>query len=246
MTGRLRMPIRGSLMRRLFRVLIALVALVVVLGFAAWYFVLRTDPAARAEIKETPTVAAPETALDGTYAVTPGNVNNFVGYRVTEQFIGAIVENTATGRTDDVTGTLTIRGTTVSDIKVVADLRSLASDNKSRDGQIRDLGLESNRYPKARFVATRPITLAAVPAPGKTVTTRATGTFTLHGVTRPIVIMLVGRWDGTTVQVVGSLPIVLGDYHIAAPTVGPVASIDDHAEMEFQLFFEKPTSTGLR
>ena len=45
---------------------------------------------------------------------------------------------------------------------------------------------------------------------------------------------------------VGTLPIVFGDYGIAAPTVGPVASIDDHAEMEFQLFFEKPQPTAAR
>ncbi len=237
---------RGSRMRRLVGALIALLVFVVVLGFAAWFFVLRTDPAGRADIKETPTVVASEIALDGTYTVTPGNISNFVGYRVTEQFVGAIVENTATGRTDHVTGTLTVSGSTVSEVRVVADLRSLTSDNKSRDGQIRDLGLESNRYPKATFVATRPITLHAIPAPGETITTKATGKFTLHGVTKPIVITLEGRWDGTTVQVVGHLPIVLGDYHIEAPTVGPVASIDDHAEMEFQLFFEKSASTGVR
>jgi polyisoprenoid-binding protein YceI len=214
--------------------------------FAAWYFVLKTDPAPRAEIKDTPTVAASAAALDGTYTVAPGNTSNFVGYRVTEQFVGAILNNTATGRTDHVTGTMVISGTRVSNVTVTADLRSLVSDNSSRDHVIHDLGLESNRFPRAKFVATRPITLAAVPAVGENITTKATGKFTLHGVTKSVVVPLVGRWDGKRVQVVGTLPIVFGDYHIGAPTVGPVASIDDHAEMEFQLFFDKPTSNAVR
>ena len=40
-------------------------------------------------------------------------------------------------------------------------------------------------------------------------------------------------------QVVGHLPIVFGDYDITAPTAPAVASVDDHGEMEFQLFFKK-------
>ena len=41
------------------------------------------------------------------------------------------------------------------------------------------------------------------------------------------------------VQVVGTLPVVFGDYNITAPSSSFVASIDDHAEMECKLFFEK-------
>jgi polyisoprenoid-binding protein YceI len=229
-------------MRRLLTVVIALVVVVAGSAFAAWYFVFKTDSAPKAKIKQTATVAAPGTALDGTYTVKPGNASNFVGYRVTEKLVASIVENTATGRTDNVTGTLTISGTTVSNVTVTADLRSLRSDQGGRDGSIQNEGLESNRFPQAKFVLTQPITLAAVPAVGETITTRATGDFTLHGVTKPVVITLEGRWDGTRVQVVGTLPIVFGDYNIEAPTAPVVASVDDHAAMELQLFFEKPTA----
>jgi polyisoprenoid-binding protein YceI len=228
------------MLRRVVQILIGLVVVVVGLAVGVWYFVFKTDPAPRATIQQTKTVAAAAAALNGTYTLTPRDPSNFVGYRVTEQFIGALVENTATGRTDHVTGSLTIDGTTVSNVSVTADLRSLKSDNGSRDGVIHDLGLESKRFPKAKFVATRPVALAAEPAVGKTITARATGKFTLHGVTKLVVITLQGRWDGKTVQVVGTLPIDFGDYKILAPTVGPVASIDDHAEMELQLFFHEP------
>jgi polyisoprenoid-binding protein YceI len=231
------------------------VGLVVVVGLAvAAYFVfLESDPEPPAAIKETPVRTQPPTSgaagqdagvtptsgLDGTYRVTPGNPDNFVGYRVTEKLFANISETTATGRTDNVKGTLTIDGTTVDDVTVSADLRDLESDSSFRDGRIRSSGLESDTFPEARFVLTTPITLPKVPAAGETISADATGDFTLHGVTRKVTITIEGRWDGRDVQIVGRLPIAFADYGITAPTAPAVASVDDHGEMEFQLFFEK-------
>src|SRR5439155_4915034 len=115
----------------------------------------------------------------------------------------------------------------------------LKSDNDFRDGRIKSEGLESDHFPEAKFVLTKPITLSAVPAAGETIKSEATGDFTLHGVTKTVTIPLEGRWDGKQVQVVGTLPVVFGDYGITAPTAPAVASVDDHAEMELQLFFSK-------
>ena len=228
-------------------------AVVVVIGVAdaGWYFFLKSDPEPRAAIEETPVVStqAPvgstdsglsaTASLDGTYTVKPGNSSNFFGYRFTEKLIANVVQTTATGRTNNVTGTISISGTTIDTVTVTADLRSLTSDNDLRDGRIREQGLESNRFPQAKFVLTTPITLAALPAAGETIKVDATGDFTLHGVTKRVTIPLEARWDGKAVQVVGTLPVVFGDYNITAPSSTFVASVDDHAEMEFKLFFEK-------
>jgi polyisoprenoid-binding protein YceI len=221
--------------------------LVVVAGlaFAGWYFFLKSDPEPRAAIKQTPVVTESTVAgqgasgPSGTWTVKPGSSQNFVGYRVTEKLFANITESTATGRTDNVTGTMTIDGTTVKDVTVTADLRDLTSDNSFRDGRIRSSGLESDKFPQAKFVLTQPITLSALPAAGQTVTTDATGEFTLHGVTKTVTISLEGRWDGKQVQVVGHLPIAFSDYNITAPTAPAVASVDDHGEMELQLFFDQ-------
>jgi polyisoprenoid-binding protein YceI len=219
------------------------VGLVLLAGvaFAGWYFFLKSDPEPRAAIKKTPVqeVGNGDSALDGTYTVGPGDTNNFVGYRVTEKLVASIVESTATGRTNNVEGTFTIDGTTVSDVTVTADLRDLKSDNSFRDGRIRSSGLESDRFPEAKFVLTTPIALQETPAPGETVTVEAVGDFTLHGVTKRVTIPIQARWDGRDVQIVGNLPILFGDYDITAPTAPAVASVDDHGEMEFQLFFQK-------
>jgi polyisoprenoid-binding protein YceI len=235
---------------RLLKWLVLGVVVVVGLAFAGWYFFLKSDPEPRAAIKETPiatttTVAGQDSssssaasALDGTWTVKPGNTQNFVGYRVTEKLVANISESEATGRTDNVTASMTIEGATVKDVTVSADLRDLQSDNSFRDGRIRSQGLESDDFPEAKFVLSEPITLSAVPAAGETIKTEAKGKFTLHGVTKDVIIQLEGRWDGKQVQVVGSMPIAFDEYGVSAPSAPAVASVDDHGEMELQLFFD--------
>jgi polyisoprenoid-binding protein YceI len=232
-------------MRRIWKWLVLGVVVVIGLGVAGWYFFLKTDPEPPAAIKLTPVVTEStvagqaDTGLDGTWTVAPGDTQNFVGYRVTEKLFANISETEATGRTDNVTASMTIDGTTVSEVTVTADLRDLTSDNSFRDGRIKSEGLESDQFPEAKFVLTEPIELSAVPPAGETITTEATGEFTLHGVTKPVTIPLEGRWDGKQVQVVGSLPIAFGDYDITAPSAPAVASIDDNGTMELQLFFNR-------
>lgn len=227
-------------MSRLTKILIGVgVAIVVLAGLAVggWYFFIKSDPKPPAEITKTTTVGGG--TLDGTYRVAPGDPNSFVGYRVTEQLVGGAIDQTATGRTSDVTGSFTITGTTVRDVSVTADLRTLTSDRDQRDNAIKDRGLESNRFPEAKFALTAPIEEPKLPTAGETVSTAARGDFTLHGVTKKVEIPVEGRWDGHDVQVVGRLHIVFADYGIQAPTSPVVASIDDQGEMEFQVFFRK-------
>jgi polyisoprenoid-binding protein YceI len=231
--------------RRLLKIVILSLALVVIGAVAGWYFFLKGDPAPRATITETPTVATTSQGADGAYTVSAESIaaaategsRSFVGYRVTEKLVANLVETDATGRTSTVKGTLRVQGTTVDSVTITADLRTLASDSGLRDGRIRDSGLESNRFPEAKFVLTQPITLAGTPTTGQTVTVNAVGTFTLHGVTHDVTIPIQARWDGRLVQVVGNLPIKFSDYNITAPTAPLVASVHDEGEMEFQLFF---------
>ncbi len=230
-------------MFRLGKILVVVLVVIVGAGFAGWYFFLKTDPSPRAKIKETPTVTLAKgseaSALDGTWMVSPGNADDFVGYRVTEKLFANITQSTATGRTNNVTGAMSIKGATISAITVTADLRDLSSDSGGRDGAIRIEGLESNKFPEAKFVSTAPIQLNSIPPVGTTISTQATGNFTLHGVTKQVTITLQGRFDGAKLQVVGNLPILFGDYGMTAPSSPVVASVDDHGEMELQLFFTK-------
>ena len=227
-------------MSRLTKILIGIGAgLVIIAGglFTVYKVFIESDPEPRAEIEQTE--VSEGGVLDGSYTVAPGDTNNFVGYRVQEVLVGGAIEQTATGRTSDVTGTFTITGTTVEEVSITANLQTLTSDRSQRDDAIKDRGLESNQFPESTFVLTEPIELPEVPELGATVTATAVGDFTLHGVTKRVEIPVEGRWDGRDVQVVGTLHIVFSDYEIEAPTSPAVASIEDEGEMEFQLFFKK-------
>ncbi|HEX6312245.1 MAG TPA: YceI family protein [Acidimicrobiia bacterium] len=221
-------------------------AAVLVAGFFAVYKIwIESDPEPRAEIAETPVTesreGAAESELDGTYTVVPGPADTptFVGYRVTEQFAAAVIEQETTGRTSDVTGTFTINGNTVSEVTMTANLLTLTSDREMRDNRIKTLGLESELFPEATFVLTEPIELPAEPEVGETVAATAVGDFTLHGVTNRVEIPVEGRWDGTTIQVVGNLPVVFADYDMETPNVAGFVTVRDEGEMEFQIFFQQ-------
>ena len=230
-------------MSRLTKILIGVVGGLVVLAiglFVVYKVFVESDPEPEAEIAETEVVEDAGT-LDGTYTAFagPAETPSFVGYRVQEVLVGGAIEQTATGRTGDVTGTFTITGNRVEEVSVTANLTTLTSDRSQRDNAIKDRGLESNMFPEATFVLAEPIDLPEQPAPGEAVLVSAVGDFTLHGVTKRVEIPLEGRWDGELIQAVGTLHIVFGDYDIEAPTAAAVASIEDEGEMEFQLFFRQ-------
>ena len=102
----------------------------------------------------------------------------------------------AVGRTSNVTGSLTIDGTTITAVDMTADLTTLQSDEANRDRQLQRQGIETATYPTATFTLTQPIELDAVPAEGEIVNVTATGDLMLHGVTKSVEIPLETRLEG--------------------------------------------------
>lgn len=182
--------------------------------------------------------------LDGTWTIDSSIgtfsdfSSSFVGYRVNETFTDQST-NEAVGRTPNVTGTLTLDGTTLSAVDVTADLTTLQSDDDRRDGQLERQALETGRFPTATFKLTSPVDLGAAPVDGATLTATATGELTLHGVTRTVDVPIEARLSGDVVTVTGSIDILFADYDIEQPTSFIVLSIEDHGIMEFQLHFRK-------
>ena len=256
----------SSTSRTRLRVLVVGAALVVLVAVAAgtWYLFLRAsapaevglgaEPIATASPSAAPTADASATpdatpdaanipaAPDGTWTVDSsiGSFSDFsgsfVGYRVQEELVG-IGASTAVGRTPDVTGSLTLDASTITEASFEADLTTLQSDSGMRDGQLGRQGLETDTYPTATFVLAEPIELGAVPAEGETIQATALGDLTLHGATQRVEIPVEARLANGVVTVVGSLPIAFGDYGMAAPESMRVLSIDENGTMEFQLQF---------
>src|SRR5689334_18703283 len=87
-------------------VIVVVVAVLAVGGFAAYWFLVRSDAAPKPTIKATETTDGG--SVDGTWTLTANDANgSFVQYRVHEQFAQGLVDNEATGKSTDVTGTMT-------------------------------------------------------------------------------------------------------------------------------------------
>jgi polyisoprenoid-binding protein YceI len=186
------------------------------------------------------TVAGAEPAAsgtpDGAWRVRDDG-SSFVGYRVRERLAQLSSPNEAVGRTTQVTGTMQVAGDQVESVRVEADLRGLQSDEGRRDNAIRQRGLESSRFPTAVFALAEPIRLDQEPVNGKQVNGQGKGRLTVRGVTREVTADLQGRWDGSTIQVAGSIPVRMSDFQIEPPLVGFVLSIEDRLTVEFRLNF---------
>lgn len=176
------------------------------------------------------TTAAPASA-DGTWTVLTGP-DVFVGYRINEQFVAGAVNSTAVGRSPGVTGTLTVAGPSVSAARIEVDMTKLASDKATRDGRMREGGLETARFPTATFTLTEPLALAAPPAVGQVVDVIAKGDLTLHGVTRPLALPLQARWTGPTIDVTGSAPIALADYGLDLSAFAGFVKVEPQGTLE--------------
>jgi polyisoprenoid-binding protein YceI len=161
---------------------------------------------------------------------------SFVGFRVNEEL--TIGSATAVGRTGDVAGTLTIEGTTVSDVTIEADLSQLVTNDSRRDRAARG-ALDTEEFPLATFVQTQPLEIPADAAAGSPVAVTAVGDLTIHGVTLPVEVPIEAQLVDDVIALIGSLPVAFADYGVTAPSAPIVVSVEDNGIIEFQLLFTR-------
>ncbi|GAA3337673.1 hypothetical protein GCM10017714_05690 [Curtobacterium pusillum] len=213
---------------------IAVVAAVVVLGVvAAAVGTHLYTSGENAKASAAPSVAAsraPYTldASDLTGEWTIGG-DSEAGYRVHEVLNGSDV--TVTGRTDSVTGSATVDGTSITRATVTVQVADIATDSDQRDSYFRDSAMDTSAFPTATFELTEPIT-GAVPSGSGTTKVEATGNLRLHGVTRAVTATLEVGLNGDGVDISGSIPITFSDYDVQAPSLGFV-KVDDSGAVEF-------------
>jgi polyisoprenoid-binding protein YceI len=164
--------------------------------------------------------------LTGDWSIGDGST---AGYRVDEVLNGTDV--TVVGKTDQVSGTITVDGTTISAATIDVDVASIATDSSNRDDYFRGTAMQVNQYPTATFTLTQPIE-AAVPSDGEVAKVEATGELTMHGVTKTVTVPLQAALSGDGVQVSGSIPVTFSDYGVDAPSLGFV-KVEDQGTVEF-------------
>ncbi len=151
------------------------------------------------------------------------------GYRVHEVLNGSDV--TVTGRTDSVSGSATVDGTSITKASITVQVADIATDSDQRDSYFRDSALDTSAFPEATFTLTEPVA-DAVPSGSDTRTVRASGELTMHGVTKDVTAELQIGLNGDGVDISGSIPVTFSDFDVQAPSLGFV-TVDDAGAVEF-------------
>jgi polyisoprenoid-binding protein YceI len=234
---------------------IAIVAIVAVGigGFIVYDQVLRGDSAAALTLPTASPAgqasgaisSAPATTSDGTIAGTwTVAADSVAGYRVREQLANLPAESDAVGRTNQVTGSITVEGSgdtaTVTAGTLTVDTTSISSDKSMRDNRLRNEGLQTDTFPTATFTLTTPVAVPAAALAGTASDVTLAGDLTLHGVTKSVSIPAKAQLVDGVVSVAGSISFPLSDYSITAPNIGGfIVSIADTGTLEFLANFTK-------
>jgi polyisoprenoid-binding protein YceI len=223
---------------------VALLALVVFGG--AWVYIHEIEGAAPKPLslksasspdasRSAGTTGSGGTAsVAGTWLVTSGSI---VGYRVNEVLAGQSA--VAVGRTSDVTGTMTIRGETVTAASFTVQMDTVKSNESERDVQFNGRIMDTSSYPTGTLTLTAPIRLGTLPADGVVTTYHATANLALHGRSRTVAFVLQAERTSAWIEVAGSIPVLFADWGISNPSIPPFVTTQNHGEMEFLIKFSE-------
>jgi polyisoprenoid-binding protein YceI len=180
------------------------------------------------------TGTAPASAVTGTWRVGSGSI---AGYRVNEVLAGQ--DNVAVGRTSTISGTMTIRGTTVTAASFTVQMATITSDQSQRDAQFDGRIMDTATYPTGTLTLTAPIALGSLPADGVIRIYQATGNLTLHGRTKAVTFSLHAERTSAGIEVSGSIPILFANWGIGNPSFGSFVTTQNHGELEFLIRFAR-------
>jgi polyisoprenoid-binding protein YceI len=217
------------------RVLWLALALVVLVVGGTWTYinVIKEDAPERLTLQQGPGADQnPSGDADGVEGVWKATTGSQAGYRVKEVLFGQSTEGV--GRTSNVTGSITIAGTEVTEGSFTVDMASVTSDESRRDNQFRGRIMDVGNHPTSTFQLTQPIALGEIPADGQPITRPAAGKLTLRGTTRDVTFDVEAQRTGPNVKVAGAIPIVFAEWGIPNPSFGP-AQTEDRGVLEFLL-----------
>lgn len=176
-----------------------------------------------------------EVDIAGLWTVSSGSK---VGYRVKEQIVLQKLETV--GRTESVTGSLSILKLEVKNASFEVDMKTLQSDRGQRDAQFNGRIMDTDTYPKAFFELKSSIFLLQTPEPGKTILKSVVGNLTLRGITKEVVFFVSGSFDNAIITITGQIPIHFSEWGIPNPSAPEVFIFTEpNGLLEFYLVFNK-------
>ena len=253
-----RLPRRPTTKRGLILAISGSLVTLAVLAFLAAYFLLfpTSSPkrfslsssaatAAAAAARGTSSKAsspssAPTTGISGRWTVANGSQ---AGYRVREKLGFLPAQSDAVGRTSAITGSVTLAESgsvaSVSEASFTVEVNTLKSDKSQRDERIHNIGLESDRYPTAKFMLSTPVKLPSGALTGSVVHVPVTGVFNIHGTSKSETVSVEMKVSGSAIEAVGSLTFPWSAFNMTAPSIGGFVNVTDKATMEFDLHLQR-------
>jgi polyisoprenoid-binding protein YceI len=139
------------------------------------------------------------------------------------------------GRTSTIWGSLQVSGTKVTSGKFTVAMATVKSDQSQRNAQFDGRIMDVSRYPTATFTLTSPLTLAALPTSGATQQYSASGTLTLHGVSKAVTFPVQVQVQGSSVDVLADITVPFSEWNIANPSIGGFVTTADQGTLEVLL-----------
>jgi polyisoprenoid-binding protein YceI len=176
--------------------------------------------------------AASVVGIEGEWKATSASV---VGYRVKEVLNGQSTEGV--GRTNAVSGKLTIAATKATAVDLTVDVTKFESDNSNRDRQVQGRILETAKFPTAKLVLATPIEFGKVPNDKEVLNVKAKVTLTIKGLSKDVEVDLKTRRNGPTIEIDGSITLVWADWGVPNPSLAPFVETEDKGLLEFLIVF---------
>ncbi len=204
-------------------------------------------PAVAAPTQAAATAAIP--ASGGTVTPASGSVTfkvvsgSTADYRVREQLAHLSLPSDAVGKTNAISGQITILPDGAVDShnsKFTVDVSTLVSDQARRDGFVSQNILQTGQYPQAVFVPTRISGLNGIPQPGNQVSFQLAGDLTVRNVTKPVTWDVTGAMNNdNTANAQATTNFTFGDFNLSQPQVPVVLSVVDKITLEVNLQLQK-------
>ena len=185
----------------------------------------------------TPAASAGKT----TYKIVPGESK--VTYEVGETFLNQNNRfNLAKGVTSQVTGQIfgdKANPTTSSMGEFQIDISQFKSDSDRRDGYIRSNGLESGKYPIAKFVPVKIDVLPASDKEGSEYSFTVSGALTIKQTTKPVTWEVTTKLVGDTLTGKATTELLMSDFKVGPISILGVLNTEDKVKLIFD-FVAKP------
>lgn len=177
--------------------------------------------------------AAPASSGGLTWTIVPEQSE--ARYRVREQLVRRDLPNDAVGKTNQISGSITVSPEGLIDAsssKITVDVSTLATDERMRDNYVRRNILQTDQYPQVVFV---PRSISGLPSPlpaSGQVTFQVAGDLTIRGVTKPVTWDVTGTIDGSQAKGTATTSFKFEDFNLTQPQVPVVLSVDDKITLE--------------